>query len=127
MWTAGALSNNGEPIELHDATGAVIDAVSYLNAVPWPVEGAGTGASIVLCDFNSDNSLPGSWQGATTGTGVMINGLEVKGNPKAASGCTGTNQITAVDDNVSAPSGQRSIWSGRCPTWQSRRDAQPSG
>ncbi len=106
VWTSGALSNNGEPIQLSDAAGAVKDVVSYLPAIPWPTEGAGTGPSIVLCDFNADNSLPANWKAAPTGTGIIINGNEVKGNPGAASGCTGSNQITAVDDNVSAPTGQ---------------------
>ncbi len=109
MWTAGALSNGGELIELRDAAGTLKDAVSYLNAVPWPAEAAGMGPSIVLCDFNSDNSLPANWQAATTGTGIIINGNEVKGNPGAASGCTGMNEITAVDDNVAVPSGQTSL------------------
>jgi len=108
-WTAGALSNGGELIELRDAAGTLKDAVSYLNAVPWPTEAAGMGPSIVLCDFNSDNSLPANWQAATTGTGIIINGNEVKGNPGAASGCTGMNEITAVDDNVAVPSGQASV------------------
>ncbi len=110
VWTAGALSNNGEAIELKDAMGNVKDNVTYANAVPWPVEAAGMGPSIVLCDFNSDNSLPANWQAAPTGTGVIVNGIEVKGNPNAASGCTGTNQITAVDDNLSAPTGQATIF-----------------
>ena len=106
VWTAGALSNNGETIEIKDAAGTVKDVVTFVNAAPWPPEGAGSGPSIVLCDFNSDNSLPANWQAASTGTGVIVNGNEVKGNPGAASGCTGLNQITAVDDMVAAPSGQ---------------------
>jgi len=110
VWTAGALSNNGEVIELHDAGGVVKDHVTYSNALPWPVEAAGMGPSIVLCDFNSDNSLPGSWQAASTGTGIIINGHEVKGNPGAASGCTGSNDIMAVDDDVAAPSGQATLF-----------------
>ncbi|MFN0212708.1 MAG: lamin tail domain-containing protein [Saprospiraceae bacterium] len=108
VWTAGAFSNNGEVIELHDANGVQKDIVTYSNALPWPVEAAGMGPSIVLCDFNSDNSLPGNWQAASTGTGIIVNGNEVKGNPGAASGCSGTNQITAVDDNLAVPSGQSS-------------------
>ncbi len=101
-----ALTNGGEDIELRDAAAVVKDYVDYKNALPWPADAAGLGPSIVLCDFNSDNSLPGAWQAATTGTGVIINGNEVKGNPKAPSGCTTMNQITAVNDNVGVPTGQ---------------------
>ncbi|MFN0174354.1 MAG: lamin tail domain-containing protein [Saprospiraceae bacterium] len=104
-----ALSNNGEPITLSDATSTVRDQVTYMNALPWPVEAAGMGPSIVLCDFNSDNSLPGNWQAASTGTGIIVNGNEVKGNPGAASGCTGSNELTAVDDNVAVPTGQNTL------------------
>lgn len=106
VWgTNDALTNSpGEDIELRDAASMVVDYVDYKNAAPWPVEGAGSGPSIVLCDFNTDNSLPANWQPASTGTGVIVNGNEVKGNPGAASGCTGANQITAVDDNASVAS-----------------------
>lgn len=111
VWaTNDALTNSGEDIELRDAAGNVKDYVDYLNALPWPAEGAGLGPSIVLCDFNADNSLPGSWQAASTGTGVIVNGNEVKGNPGAASGCTTINEITAVDDNVVAPTGQTTVF-----------------
>lgn len=106
VWTAGALSNSGESIELRDAAGTLKDAVFYTNAVPWPEAGAGMGPSIVLCDFAADNSLPGNWQAASTGTGVIINGLEVFGNPGAASNCSSVNQLSATDDFAIAPTGQ---------------------
>jgi hypothetical protein len=105
VWQDGALINSpGEDIELSDAAGTVIDYVDYKNAAPWPLEANGMGSSLVLCDFNADNSLPANWQAASTGTGVMINGNEVKANPGAASGCTSVNEITAVDDDYSVPS-----------------------
>ncbi|MCC7465886.1 MAG: lamin tail domain-containing protein [Saprospiraceae bacterium] len=110
VWASNdALTNGGEDIELRDATGNVQDYVNYLNALPWPPEAAGSGPSIVLCDFTSDNTLPANWQAATTGTGVVVNGNEVKGNPGAASNCGGSNSLAAVDDNFSVPSGQTSI------------------
>ncbi len=105
VWQDGALTNSpGEDIELSNAAGAVIDYVDYKNAAPWPLGANGMGSSLVLCDFNSDNSLPANWQAASTGTGVVINGNEVKGNPGAASGCASVNEITAVNDNYSLPS-----------------------
>ncbi|MFN0035023.1 MAG: lamin tail domain-containing protein [Saprospiraceae bacterium] len=111
VWTNGALTNQpGEDIELRDASGTVKDVVDYMNIAPWPTEAAGMGPSIVLCDFNSDNSLPANWQAASTGTGVMVNGIEVKGNPNMASGCTMMNQLSATDDNVVAPTGQSTLF-----------------
>jgi hypothetical protein len=109
VWSPNdALTNSGEDIEIRDASGNVVDYVDYKNTAPWPVEANGTGPSLVLCDFNSDNSLPASWKAATTGTGVIINNHEVKGNPKAPSGCT-ANVITANDDYLSVPSGKPAL------------------
>ncbi|HAD11719.1 MAG TPA: hypothetical protein DCF33_04690 [Saprospirales bacterium] len=110
VWGANdALTNGGEDIELRDANGNVQDYVDYKNALPWPPDAAGFGPSIVLCDFTTDNSLPANWQAATTGTGIVINGNEVKGNPGAASNCSSSNVITAVDDNFAIPGGQSSL------------------
>lgn len=107
VWASNdALTNGGEDIELRDASGNVQDYVNYLNALPWPADAAGLGPSIVLCDFASDNSLPANWQAATTGTGIVVNGNEVKGNPGAVSNCSGTNTIAAIDDTYAVPTGQ---------------------
>lgn len=107
-WTGAnnALSNGGEPIEIKDGNGNIVDAVTYSSAAPWPIGSAGTGASIVLCDYTSDNSLPVNWQSATTATGVTVNGQEIKANPGGASGCTGTNNLSATNDVVNATSGE---------------------
>jgi len=107
VWpTNDALNNTpGEDIEIRDAADNVMDYVDYRNTAPWPTEAAGGGPSLVLCDFSSDNSLPGSWAAATTGTGIIINGNEVKGNPFAASGCDVLPAINAIDDNLAVPTG----------------------
>lgn len=111
VWaTNDALTNSpGEDIEIRDAAGNVMDYVDYRNTAPWPTEAAGGGPSLVLCDFNSDNSLPGSWKAATTGTGVIINGNEVMGNPFAASGCDVLPAINAIDDNLAVPTGTATL------------------
>jgi len=110
VWTNGALTNSpGEDIELRDASANVVDYVDYLNASPWPAEGAGMGSSIVLCDFNADNTVAGNWVAAQTGTGVIINNFEVRGNPYADSGCGGTS-ISPAADEVVAPTGQASTF-----------------
>ncbi len=107
VWTNGALTNSpGEDIELRDANANVIDYVDYLNAAPWPTEANGLGSSLVLCDYNGDNNVATNWIAATTGTGVMVNGKEVKGNPNAASGCNNPGTIVTAPDNVFVSSGQ---------------------
>lgn len=91
----GALTNSpGEDIELRDAAGAVMDYVDYMNLPPWPAGTNGQGASLVLCDVATDNSLAASWAAATTKTGVIINSIEVLANPGAASNCSGTPPVT---------------------------------
>ena len=104
QWTAGALTNAGEDIELVDNNANVIDYVDYKNAAPWPTGANGQGNSLVLCDPNTDNSLPENWQDALTPVGVNINNRDVFANPGAASGCpTG---VTAIADDAVVPSGE---------------------
>jgi hypothetical protein len=111
VWTNGALTNSpGEDIELRDANGTVIDYVDYLNAAPWPLEANGQGSSLVLCDFNGDNSNPSNWIAATTLSGVTVNGKVVAGNPNAASGCQVSGTIFATADNVVAQAGQNAVF-----------------
>lgn len=107
VWTAGALVNSpGEDIELSDANGTVIDVVNYMNIAPWPLEANGGGSSLVLCDYNGDNNNASNWIAATTGTGVIVNGKEVYGNPNAASGCQGSGTVVGNPDYVAAPTNQ---------------------
>jgi hypothetical protein len=109
QWTAGSLSNSGEPVEIKDGNGNVIDNVSYLPAAPWPTDANGGGASLVLCDPNSDNSLAVNWQACQTHTGININGKEVKGNPNAPSACGAPNQLSATNDHFIIPTGATRI------------------
>ncbi|MBL7828819.1 MAG: lamin tail domain-containing protein [Saprospiraceae bacterium] len=103
VWDAGALSNApGEDVVLINSAGATIDSVDYMTAAPWPTEANGNGSSLVLCDFTTDNVLASNWAASTTGTGKIINGKEVFGNPNAASNCQ-TGVITPVTDNFSIP------------------------
>ncbi|MCC6410719.1 MAG: lamin tail domain-containing protein [Saprospiraceae bacterium] len=100
----GALTNSpGEDIELTDDNGQVVDYVDYKNTAPWPLGAAGQGASIVLCDPNSDNSDPANWQACPTATIVFINGTQVFANPGLASGCS--DDLKANDDQFSIISG----------------------
>lgn len=98
-----ALNNSGELILLLNPIGDTINRVFYSNVAPWPTEAAGNGASLVLCDPNSDVSLPASWKAATTSTGVTINNRLILANPGAASQCP--SGVTAIDDAALAISG----------------------
>jgi len=67
----GKLSNNGENIELCNASGDEIDQVDYQLGFPWPTVGdavpenqPGTGNSIQLVNPFIDNDLAGSWRSA---------------------------------------------------------------
>lgn len=98
----GGLNNaTGESIVLKNASGVVIDSVFYRPVSPWPVGAAqGGGASIVLCDPNTDNNDGANWSAATTPVGVIINGFAVLASPGAANACPTadvTPSITGVN------------------------------
>ena len=86
VWDGG-ISNGGELIALADASGMVVDSVSFDDNDPWPGEAEGTdgeGSSIELCDPTSDNNEGSNWRAADNDTGMMINGFAVLGTPGAA-------------------------------------------
>lgn len=59
---SGKLSNEGERIQVRDASGSVHDEVEYKLGFPWPTVGDSPGYSIELVDPNLDNNLGGSWR-----------------------------------------------------------------
>ncbi|MEL6971785.1 MAG: lamin tail domain-containing protein, partial [Bacteroidota bacterium] len=85
--TSGSLSNGGELVQLSDDMGNVVDEVDYDDSNGWPPAADGAGASLVLCDFNADNTDPANWDDAVTGTGVISGGVEIFANPNASSSC----------------------------------------
>lgn len=112
QWTSGALINSpGETLKVLNAAGTTIDEVTYVNAAPWPIDANSQGPSLVLCDPNSDNSLPVNWQACTTNTGVTLNGKVIFANPGAASDCSGSNVLSATNDQVVTASGEAKSFS----------------
>lgn len=87
QWEAGALSNGGELLEIRDANGELVDAVNYDDVAPWPTEPDGSGPSLVRCDPTTDGNDASNWRAASTGTGVIINGFEVLGDPGVLNTC----------------------------------------
>ncbi len=67
---AGRLANEGEPLELRDRNGHVIDQVDYGNRFPWPVMRGEPPSSIELIHPALDNDLGGSWRRAGSGGGA---------------------------------------------------------
>ncbi len=96
QWSDGALSNGGEDIVLVDANGVVQDSVDYDDGNGWPSSPDGDGFSLVLCDVDSDNADPASWQAASTSTGVIINDKEVFANPGAESACQSATLVRFI-------------------------------
>ena len=68
------LSRGGELIRLYNASGALVDSLSYDDESPWPQETDGEGSTLSLLSPRLDNSLPESW-----GTSV-IDGTPGKAN-----------------------------------------------
>ena len=60
-WTGGGINNGGELVAVRNATGAIIDHVTYDDAAPWPTEPDGDGPSLSLLSPELDNTLPESW------------------------------------------------------------------
>ena len=63
----GKLSNSGETLTLRDATGAIVDTVTYKSGFPWPTAAGGGGPSMELIHPSLDNDLGGSWRSAGDG------------------------------------------------------------
>lgn len=100
QWTSGSLSNSGELVELLDENGDVVDEVDYDDSFPWAAGADGPGASLVLCDVNSDNNDGANWAAANTGTGVLSEGIEIFGNPGAASTCPDGPIVRFLTDEI---------------------------
>jgi len=66
----GSLSNDGERLELRDASSRVIDTVDYRAEFPWPITPNGEGESMQLINATLDNNLGGSWRGALPTPGL---------------------------------------------------------
>lgn len=60
-WTGG-LSNEGERLRLVEASGALVDEVTYGVGFPWPTAAHGAGPSMELVHPLLDRRQPGAWR-----------------------------------------------------------------
>ncbi|MFK7808524.1 MAG: lamin tail domain-containing protein [Saprospiraceae bacterium] len=85
-WTNGGLNNNGEIITFSSGV-ELIDIIEFDDDAPWPEIADGEGASIMLCDPESDNNNPFNWRFSTTQTNVATSAnpnLYIHATPGAA-------------------------------------------
>lgn len=68
-WTFG-LSNSGEAVRLFDETGAIIDSLTYDDALPWPIGADGEGSSLERISPELPSSDPATWQASNNAGGT---------------------------------------------------------
>ncbi len=82
---SGALSNNGELIQLVNPVGLFVDSVRYDDHLPWDTLADGFGPSLTFCDPGLDNTVPGNWIASTEFAAVNTAGDTIWATPMA--GC----------------------------------------
>ena len=119
QWTAGALNNTGEDIEIRDGSGNVVDFVEYSESLPWPSSADGEGTSLELCDAGVDNSNAANWQAGTIPTGVIIDGIQMLCSPGIANSatCPAADHFINVTDFVFTPA-DITIFVGETVEWE---------
>ena len=98
---SGGLSGGGETITLFDASGDLIDTVSYDDVGPWPTSPDGDGFTLSLIDPDLDNSLASSWVASDqiNGTPGRANNVSTNTTISIFAAGTSTNEIVGLDVN----------------------------
>jgi hypothetical protein len=97
QWPTGqSLNNTGEAVKFLDAFNTLVDSVSYLPTAPWPLAANGQGSSLILCDYNSDNSMATSWMACTTPTSLSLYNKTVNCNPGVVDHTSCLSSVTEV-------------------------------
>ena len=55
------LAGSGELVRIFDASGAIVDSLTYDDSAPWPEEADGNGYTLALTNPTCDNHLPECW------------------------------------------------------------------
>lgn len=86
-WVSMSLLNTGEGLALRNAGGTIADTVFYDDALPWPAEADGMGASLSICDPTMDNNDPSNWAASSFNTGIVVNTFTIFADPLALVAC----------------------------------------
>ncbi len=62
--TGWGLGNSGDQVRLYNASGVLVDFVSYSDQLPWPTAPDGNGPSLELKNPTLDNNAASSWGGS---------------------------------------------------------------
>ena len=106
QWTGGALSNGGEPVELSDPFGNIVDLVPYDDQMPWDTLADGYGPSLTLCNRDTDNALPENWTSSVNFAAVNADMDSIFATPgfecqiALLGGFSGEPTVVAVGDSV---------------------------
>ena len=92
---SGHLSNGGDRVAIHDATGRTLLSVDYNDANGWPTQPDGNGPSLEIIDVNGNPDDPANWRASTAS-----NGTPGTVTPPPAPGAILLNEVMA--DNVNA-------------------------
>ena len=93
------LAGSGELVRIFDASGAIVDSLTYDDSEPWPEEADGDGYTLALTDPTCDNHLPECWSAS-----AQMNGTPGAPNfpPGEASDevCPRPDEFPAVNPNA---------------------------
>jgi hypothetical protein len=92
---SGSLSNDGESLTLRDATGTLVDTVTYRAEFPWPI--LADGASMQLVNATLDNDLGASWRPALPTPGFQNSPFAPNAPPQLRQVAHFPAQPTAVE------------------------------
>lgn len=90
--STSGISNTGTAIKLLGVGDVTLDSVSYLSS--WNATTNGQGASLILCDPLSDNTLAANWSASNASTGNTINGNLLKASPGVLETCNVSTPVS---------------------------------
>ena len=103
QWDGNSLGNSGEIVTLYNPLGEIVDQVPYDDGAGWPNAADGDGPSLILCDYNADNSLASNWNISSNYAGEYA-GQSLYASPGVANNCGGCVTYN-ISENVAICNG----------------------